>query len=514
MRTLPTLLLLAVLSFAVVTAAARSPAPQDRPPNIIAIMADDLGFSDLGCYGGEIATPHLDRLAGEGIRFTRFYNEAKCVESRTALMTGHTHHVSNNLKDRSIPTVAERLNDAGYRTLMVGKWHMADSPTERGFDRSFGFLEGAVNFWMGEGMHGRDGRWRLDGEPFEVPESGFYTTDAFTDYAIDFIEETQETQQPFFLYLAHNAPHYPLHAHPEDIEKYRGSYLKGWDRIREERWLRLQNLGLISPELPLSSRDRNVPFWEKLSADEKAEYDLLMAVYAAMIDRLDQNIGRLVAYLEAQGLSNNTLILFFSDNGGCPYQNEEKPDSIPGGPESHRTYNTPWANASNTPFRLYKRHSHEGGISSPFIARWPAAIKAAGSIRREPAHITDLLPTFLEIATGDAPDDVAGQSLLPALTGQAPSPRGPIFWEFAFHHAVLKDGYKLVARRGEDWQLYHILTDRIESRNLAPQKPDLVAELAAAYDSWAERVGAPAHHACLNQRFNPMKDYTKILGQP
>lgn len=506
------LLVLAVLNLGGSNWDARGATPR---PNIIFIMADDLGYSDPGCYGGEIRTPHLDQLAARGLPFTRFYNEAKCSESRAALMTGSTHHTSRNLKDRSIPTLAELMRNAGYRTLMAGKWHLADTPIQRGFDRYFGFLNGAVNFWTGVPC-GRDKtmRWRLDDEPFEVPEEGFYTTDAFTDYAIDFIEETleQDEDRPFFLYLAHNAPHYPLHAWPEDIERYMGDYSIGWDQLRKERFGRMKKMGVIPEETKLSKRDPNVPAWEELTSAQKEEYALLMTVYAAMVDRLDQNIGRLMQRLEELGIEDNTLVLFCSDNGGCPYQNEEKPDSVPGGPESHRTYNTPWANASNTPFRLYKRFNHEGGTSTPLIAYWPNGIQAQGAITRQVGHLVDVLPTCLQLAGAAPPKGIEGVSLVPALRGETFDRSQPLFWEFMKHRAVRVGDWKLVAQAGGDWSLHHMTRDRMESKDLSKELPVQVEEMALMYDAWARMVGAPSNEQCRSAGEMGMRDYTRILG--
>lgn len=481
-------------------------------PNIIFIMADDLGFSDLGCYGGEIKTPNLDQLAAEGVRFNQFYNEAKCVESRTSFMTGYTHHWSRNLTRREVPTTPELMKQAGYRTMMVGKWHLAGDPLERGYDRFFGFLNGAVNFWTGAPT-GKDKtpQFRLDDQVYEIPESGFYTTDAFTDYAIDFINEAADRDNPFFLYVAHNAPHYPLHAWPEDIDRYRGHYDQGWDQLREERFERVKKLGLVPDELQLSPRDPNVPAWEALTPERKEEYSLLMAVYAAMVDRLDQNIGRMMEALKERCIDDNTLIIFCSDNGACPYQNEEKPNSIPGGPESFRTYNTPWANASNTPFRLYKRFSHEGGTSGPFIVRWPGQVAKPGSINLQVGHLIDLLPTFLDLAGADVPKELPGESLAAAIKEKSFGRKTPLFWEYAKHHAVRDGDWKLVAEKGGVWSLYDLSKDRIEMNNLALQYPAKVQKMAELYDEWATKTGAPTHEQCKNSPEMFMKDYSREL---
>ena len=492
-------------------------AAANERPNIVFVMVDDLGYSDLGCFGGEIRTPNLDRLAEEGVRFTQFYNESKCVESRSSLLTGWTHHVSKNLKNRSVPTLAERLGDVGYRTLMVGKWHLADTPRQRGFDRYFGFLNGAVNFWTGAPTGAdKNPQFLLDDDPYTIPESGFYTTDDFTDHAIEFIDEAvnMEEPQPFFLYLTHNAPHYPLHAPQAEIESYRGRYDGGWDALRSERLERMKRIGLIDEAVSLSARDPMVPAWDEVTADYQEEYSLLMAVYAAMVDRLDQNIGRLVDALKARGVYENTLILFSSDNGGCPYQNEEKPESVPGGPESDRTYNTPWANASNTPFRLYKRYAHEGGTATPFIAHWPGKIENPGRLSPQVGHLVDILPTCLELAGAPLDAPLEGMSLVSAIRGASFRRDRPIFWEYAKHHAVRFGDWKLVAEAGGDWALYDLAADRIEFENVVAAKPRVAQRLAALYDGWAGRVGAPSHSVCHESKPMFMRDYTEVLTTP
>ena len=486
----------------------------DERPNIVFVMVDDLGYSDLGCFGGEIETPNLDRLAAGGVRFTQFYNESKCVESRSSLLTGWTHHVSKNLQNREVPTLAERLRGEGYRTLMAGKWHLADTPRKRGFDRYFGFLNGAVNFWTGAPTGAdKTPQFLLDDDPYTIPETGFYTTDDFTDYAIEFIDEavTAEPSKPFFLYLAHNAPHYPLHAPEAEIEKYRGRYDSGWDALRSERLERMKRLGLLDKGVSLSARDPLVPSWEDVSPEFKEEYSLLMAVYAAMVDRLDQNIGRLVAALQERGVYENTLIMFSSDNGGCPYQNEEKPDSIPGGPESDRTYNTPWANASNTPYRLYKRYAHEGGTATPFIAHWPGEIQNPGRLSPQVGHLVDILPTCLELAGSPLRQPQEGVSLVSALRGAPFDRERPLFWEYRKHRAVRDGDWKLVAESGFDWSLYNLSLDRIESRDLAATQPQMVERLSREYDQWAARVGAPSHAQCRDAKPMAMPNYVDRL---
>ena len=304
-------------------------AAADDRPNIVVILCDDMGFSDIGCYGGEIETPHLDRLAAGGLRFTDFHNNAKCSETRASLLTGLWHQQSKNLKQPGHVTLAEVLGTAGYSTLMSGKWHLAKTPPDRGFDRYFGFLGGAINFYTGLDWGSGKNLMRLGREEYRAAP-GFYSTDAFTDYAIEFIDDALQKDQPFFLYLAHNAPHFPLQAWPEDIAKYRGKYREGWDVIRQRRYDRLKELGIIDNTWRLSARDPKVEAWEELTAEQMDFLEPMMEVYAAMVDRLDQNIGRLVEHLKSQDKLDNTLILFMSDNGACPYQRLKNDVLVPG----------------------------------------------------------------------------------------------------------------------------------------------------------------------------------------
>jgi len=455
-------------------------------PNIVLIMADDLGYSDLGAYGGEIETPHIDRLASGGLSFTSFYNDAKCSETRSALLSGLYHHQTRNLALENHVTLAEVLRGAGYRTLMTGKWHVARTPTERGFDRYFGFLVGAVNYYTGREWGSDENPMRLDDAPFEVPESGFYTTDAFTDYAISFLDEASGGEQPFFLYLAYNAPHFPLHAPPEEIARFRGRYREGWDVLRERRLARMRELGLVDPAWPLTPRDGIVPAWSTLSEEQRDAEDLRMAVYAAMVHRLDSNVGRLLAHLEQLGSAENTLVLFLSDNGGCPYRFNRTPDLAPGPADSYRSYDSEWAGVSNTPFRLYKQWSHEGGIATP------------GSRTDQVGHIIDVMPTLLEAAGAAYPGEheghpvlpMEGISLLPQIRGAAAANRAPIFWEFLGNRAVRDGDFKLVAERSKPWELYDMRADRVELENLVDRYPERAAAMAERYAEWAARTGA------------------------
>ena len=481
-------------------------------PNIVVIVCDDMGFSDIGCYGGEIETPNLDRLAAGGIRFVDFHNNAKCSETRASLLTGLWHQQSRNLKQPGNVTIAEVLKSADYRTLMSGKWHLASTPPERGFDRYFGFLSGAINFFTGTDWQTGENLMRLDDKEFQAPKD-FYSTDAFTDRAIEFLKSGENQKdsngkQPFFLYLAHNAPHFPLQAHEEEIRKYRGRYHVGWDTIRKQRFGRMKQLGLIDDTWKLSPRDPKVESWSSLTAQQKQFMEPMMEVYAAMVDRLDQNIGRLVQYLESTDQFDNTLILFFSDNGACPYERLRTPGVPPGGAESDIAYDARWANMCNAPLRLYKQYAHEGGSLSPMIAHWPNGIELPGSISGFTSHLVDLMPTFVELSGATYPEEYAGQkilpmegiSLVPALSGNQNRESSPIFWEFSGNHAIRDGNWKLVAERSRDWELYDLSTDRCENKDLASKHPEIVKQLAETYESWAKRTGAKSHKASRKQK--------------
>jgi arylsulfatase len=476
-------------------------------PNLVVIVCDDMGFSDLGCYGGEIDTPNLDRLAARGLRFTDFHNNAKCSETRASIMTGLWHQQSKNLKLPGHVTMAEVLGDAGYRTLMSGKWHLASTPPERGFDRYFGFLSGAINFFTGRDWQSGKNLMRLDDQVY-APNADFYSTDAFTDFAIRFLEETSRSESPFFLYLAHNAPHFPLHALPEDIAKYRGRYHSGWDVIRKQRYERLLELGIIDSTWHLSPRDPKVESWESLTADEAAFLEPMMEVYAAMVDRLDQNIGRLIQHLESTNQLNNTLIIFFSDNGACPYERMRSPGVAPGPAESDIAYDARWANLCNSPLRLYKQYAHHGGTLTPMIVHWPDGVDDPGSFRSFPSHLVDLMPTFVELAGATYPQQANGRpvlamegvSLVPVLRGQQRERSEPIFWEFSGNHAVREGNWKLVAERSKEWELYDLSQDRTETNDLATDHPDVVRRLGSRYDAWANRVGAKRHAQCIQSK--------------
>lgn len=487
---------------------ARAADSRQEKPNIILILCDDMGFSDLGCYGGEIRTPNLDRLAANGIRFTDFHNNAKCSETRATLLTGLWHQQTGMLRRDDHATIPQLLAKGGYHTAISGKWHLDGHPMDHGFTRFFGFLGGTINYFTGTGWGSRKPDLYYGREPW-TPDADFYSTDAFTDQGIRFIEEmTSGTSgsDPFFLYLAYNAPHFPLQAPPEDIASYRGLYDEGWDELRRQRYESMLRMGLISEDSwRLSPRDPKVEAWESLTPPERQFLIPMMEVYAAMVDRLDQNIGRLIESLEESGRLESTLICFLSDNGACPYQRLRTDKVVPGTSESEIAYDARWANLCNTPLRLYKQYAHHGGTLTPMIAHWPAGIGNPGTLESRTAHIVDIFPTLLEISGVGYPDRLAGNDLLP-LEGlsfadclQSRTPLSihlrpvPIFWEFNGHHAVRSGPWKLVAERGAPWELYQITSDVTETRDLSAAHPEIVSSLNTVYNKWAERVGATQH---------------------
>jgi arylsulfatase len=465
--------------------------PAAARPNIVLIMADDLGFADLGCYGSEIETPNLDALAAGGVRFTQFYNTAKCHSSRVDLLTGMYCGQAGNESLSRGATIAEVLKPAGYHTLMVGKWHLKAEPTDRGFERYWGHLSGATNFFTG------DNSFRLDGEKFEVPQKGFYTTDAITDYAIRFVDESSlaDADKPFFLYCAYNAPHYPLQAPEAEVMKYRGKYQKGWGKLRNERYARQLDMGLIPAKWALSPQPDNVRAWKSLSAEDMDWEDFRMAAYAGMVDRLDQQIGRLVAHLKSKGIYDNTLIMFCSDNGACPFERTRGKDKMPWDPESYWTYDTGWAHAGNTPFRWYKQNQHEGGISSPMIAHWPAGLKREkGSFYRGQAHLIDFMATCIELGGAKYPetvrggevDPLMGKSLAPVFAGGEREGHDFLYFHFSNNRAIRQGNWKVVSARGGPWELYDIDADRTELNNLAKKKPELTKRLSEQWFEFAK----------------------------
>jgi arylsulfatase len=497
-------------------AAAQEPA-RPAPPNIVLVLADDMGFSDIGCYGGEIRTPTLDRLAADGVRFTRFYNAGRCCPTRASLLTGlYQHqsglgHMTGNLGvpayqghlRQQCATLGEVLQAAGYLTMVCGKWHVGANPEAwpqtRGFHYFYGTFDGGVYFK--EDFAIRPDAALVQGHAHVQLDDDFYITEALTQQAIEFVDRAAARRSPFFLYLAHIAPHLPLQARPADIARYRDRYADGWDRLREERHARLIELGILPRGCALSPRDPAVPAWSDLPAEARADLAHRMAVYAAQVDAMDQGIGKLRARLEHHGLLANTLLLFLSDNGGNaaggPHGFNRVAATVAGERGSYASYGQGWSNASNTPFRRHKTHVHEGGIATPLIVHWPAGIARRGALEPQFGHVLDLLPTCVEVSRGAYPAERAGQalpppegrSLRPAFGGQ-PVPRPPLFWEHEGNRAVRAGDWKLVAARGGPWELYDLAADPTEVRDLAAAHPERVRSLARDYEAWAARVGA------------------------
>lgn len=492
-------------------------------PNILLIMVDDMGFSDIGCYGGEINTPNIDRLAAGGMRFTQFYNAARCCPTRACLLTGlyphqagvggMVHHGADirppgpyqgYLNDKCV-TIAEVLKTAGYQTFMSGKWHVGESrphwPRDRGFDKYFGLISGGANYFdIAKGKaEGIKRQMAIDDKPYTPPKDNFYMTDAITENAVKHLDCCCK-DKPFFLYAAYTAPHWPLHALPEDIARYKGKYLSGWDKLRKKRYERLLRMGIIDKKWVIAPRDKTATAWEKV--ENKEEMDLKMAVYAAQVDRMDQRVGKILDKLKAIGREENTLVLFLSDNGGCheggPWGFDNRKNGLPpGGVDSYMSYGLSWANLSNTPFRRYKHWVHEGGIATPLIAYWPAVIKNRGGITHQLGHIVDIMATCLNIAGVDYPKTykgceiipLEGKSLLPIFRGKKHRGHETLYWEHMGNKAIRHGKWKLVSVRKGRWELYDMQTDRTELNDLAHKYPEKVERLKLMYRNWAERCG-------------------------
>lgn len=516
-------------------------------PNIIIILADDLGFSDLGCYGSEIPTPNLDRMATEGLRFTQFYNTPRCCPSRAALLTGlypQEAGIGLMMEDRGLPgyqgqlndkcvTIAEALRSAGYHTLMVGKWHIAhiyfdgkkqlnfetnepfwdnqqDWPLQRGFEQYFGTIHGVTSYYDPFSLVSNNVPVRAEG-------TNFYYTDVLADHAVADIDQyagnTGPSSKPFFMYVSFTAPHWPLQAPAADIAKNLPAYQIGWDAIRTNRYERQIQLDIIDRNWPLSPRDSHAVAWDTV-INRQWEANR-MATYAAMVEHLDQGVGRILAELKAKHVDENTLVMFLSDNGACAEVIQPEWYDVPSktrsgvtiqvgnhpdiwaGPENvWQSYGWAWANVSDTPFRLFKHFTHEGGISTPFIVHWPAMIPNGGGFARQTGHITDLMSTCLDAAGVAYPDSydghpilpTEGTSLLPVFQGKERTTR-PLFWEHEGNRAVRLGKWKLVSMYPHDWELYDTEADRTELNNLAARDPDRVRQMAAMYAAWAARCG-------------------------
>jgi arylsulfatase len=535
--------------------------PRSPRPNIVIILSDDMGYSDLGCYGGEIATPNLDALAAGGVRFTQFYNTARCCPTRASLLTGlypHQAGVGHMMEDRGekfpgyrgnlnrhCVTIAEALKPAGYLAYAVGKWHVTPLPNhnapkdnwplQRGFDRYYGTIHGAGSFYDPSSLT-RDNTLI---SPFADPEykpQTYYYTDAISDHAVRFVAEHEKDHKdkPFVLYVAYTAAHWPMHALPEDIAKYKGKYSAGYEPVRKARFERSVKLGVIDPKWGMAPTAES---WGKVA--NKEWESRCMEVYAAMIDRMDRGIGKLIAELKRTGRFDNTLVLFLQDNGACAelqgrtgnkqHPNIDRPEkptfpplkptdllppgsvppqtrdgfpvrmgpkALPGTNDTYVAYGRGWANVSNTPFREYKHWVHEGGISTPLIAHWPAGIAAKGELRHQPGHLIDVMATCLDLSGAKYPEKVGGQaitpfegkSLVPAFANK-PIERDAIFWEHEGNRAVRSGDWKLVAKGpGGRWELYNIPADRAEAKDLAAEHPEKVAGLRQKWEAWAKRA--------------------------
>ena len=544
------LLLVAALAGTIRAADDAPPADLPSRPNVVLILVDDMGWSDLGCYGGEIRTPNVDSLAGGGLRFSAFYNTGRCCPTRASLLTGlypHQAGVGRMTFDRGQPgyrgrlapnavTIAEVLRSAGYRTAMVGKWHLsltqeldghmkhlnnqviretfsdpATYPVNRGFEEHYGIIWGVVSYFDPFSLVHNTTAVR------SVPED-YYITDAFTDHAVEYIEKYSRAGRPFFLYLAHCAPHWPLHALPEDVAKYEQTYRVGWQAIREARYRRQVAMGLVDPQTAkLSDRFSADGSWDD---NPTRDWDArAMACHAAMIDRVDQGVGRIVEKLRDLDELDNTLILFLSDNGASReepvrpgfdrvsqtrdgrdviYYGGGKPKQIPPGPETTYAGIGPhWANAANTPFRLFKATQHEGGTRTPLVVHWPQGLRARpGSITGQPGHVIDVMATCVELAGAGYPDEhqgrrivpLEGKSLVPIFRGEHRTGHEALCFEHFGAKAVRRGEWKLVAQPGGPWELYHVAADASETANVADEHPDEVQALAAMWESWAHRT--------------------------
>jgi arylsulfatase len=516
------------------------------PPNVVLILADDLGYSDVGCYGSEIQTPNIDRLGHGGVRFSQFFNTARCSPSRASLLTGlHPQQTGvgilnrddgprgyrGSLNDRCA-TLAELLAASGYATGMSGKWHMSSNtkeptdswPTRRGFQHFFGTLAGCCSYFQPPALH----RGERDVSE-ETKAQGFYYTDAIADDAAAFITENVKASKPFFSYVAFTAPHWPLHAPEEDIAEYAGVYERGWDELRAERLERQKHEGIIDEEAVLSDRDPAVPDWSE--AEHRSWQARRMRVYAAQVHRLDCGVGVVLDALERGGVLDDTLVVFLSDNGACaeelpmgdpetlrarreimpaasrdgrPIRVGNFPDVDPGADDTFASYGRAWANLSNTPFRLYKRWVHEGGIATPLIVHWPHGELRDGAVVTAPFQLIDFVPTILEITGSDyqAPgrelSPLTGRSMVSTLRDpDAEAPAAEMYWEHIGNGAVRRGHWKLVREHGKSWELYDLAESRNEQHDLAATHPKLVAELAASYAAWAERVGVVPHERIL-----------------
>ncbi|MDB5273852.1 MAG: sulfatase [Chitinophagaceae bacterium] len=494
---------------------------KNNRPNIIIILADDMGFSDLGCFGSEIATPYLDQLAAGGMRMNNFYNCGRCCPSRASLLTGlypHQAGVGDMLQNKGYPayqgflddscvTIAELLKQAGYHTITSGKWHVGTEASalacNRGFDKSFTMLNNGSSYYKNGPLY-NDGRTVtfMEGCTPVQRDTTYYLTQQITDFAVQALDEQKNNVNPFFLYVTYTAPHWPIQAPQEDIDKYKGHYMGGWDKLREARRAKMIHENIADESWKLSTRFENVPAWETLSEKEKKAWDLKMAIYAAMVNRMDQGVGEILHKLKETGQDKNTLIIFLSDNGGSGDEVRKlnyviQRNGKPGSAENIDSYDRPWGNVSNTPFRTFKRNVHEGGISTPFIAYYPGVI-SPGTINPATAHIMDILPTCLDVAQikypatfhGNTLKSLTGVSLMENFKNFSIVANQTLFWEHEGNKAVRDGKWKLVYELDWDkWELYDMTTDRSETNDLSAQHPDQVKRLKALHDQWCQKVG-------------------------
>lgn len=520
-RLLP--MLVVMISCSILQAAGR--------PNIILIMVDDMGWSDLGCYGGEIETPHIDSLAADGLRFTQFYNNAVCGATRASLLTGlycqqtgHRGDRWNEPKDfTKCVLISEVLQSAGYHTAMVGKWQGRDLAVARGFDRFFGpNCRAKISYWNGV----RGNEFYLDDQPWPIPDTGFFMTDAFNDHAAEFLADAVNETDPFFLYVAYVAPHWPLHAREKDIAVYRERYrTRGWDEWRQLRIARQRDMKLFPNGVREAFRPARIHTWAD-DPDKNWQAER-MAVYAAQISNVDRGVGRMLSILRESGQEDNTLVLVLSDNGAAPdgglgpttsgfgfgpeANNSNwrtdgvaiKPGSgpaLPPGPHNtFAAYGLAWATTSNTPLRETKQSAYEGGIRTPLIARWPSRITNGGTLTHQPGHVIDIMATSLEVGgvaypaefRGRHPIPMEGKSLIPVLLGRERKGHEFIGWKCSRGRALRIGDWKLVRPRDDrKWELYNLKTDPGETQNQATADPERLHTMAAQYEVWRQRVGA------------------------
>ncbi len=467
-------------------------------PSIILILCDDMGYSDLGCYGGEIHTPNIDRMAAEGLRFRQFYNNSKCTTTRASLLTGcypfRSGKGGHQLLDGQTLTLASALKPVGYRTILTGKWHLeSDGPNAWGFDESYGLLDGCSDSFEPT-IRGR--KFGHNGAPVRDFPDDYYVTDAYTDHAIDQIRKSVAAGEPYFLHLAYQAPHWPLHAKPEDHARYKGRYAGGWEEMRAQRHKRMIELGVIPPDTRLSAVDPDAKPWTGSPNDQ-----LTMELHAAMIDSMDQNIGRLLACLDETKTADNTIVVFLSDNGASAESPITPPvgNPEPGAKGSYLSCGPSWANAQSTPFRKYKKFGHEGGMRTPCIIRWPAKI-STGRWTDAVAHIIDFQPTFME-AAGLSPTDgipagkrpLEGESFISLLQGGDFLREKPVYFEWAGNRAVREGDWKACyMRQSGQWELFDLSSDPTEMNDLAATHPEKLEGMVRAWTRWAGTHGVRA----------------------